>query len=250
MKKFILGIILGSLLTSGISYAYRAPKPQRITDFDENNLVILNETLEQLWDVTNGRYVDLGNKEDGVDYTFTFRGKDNEGVITWMEDEDYFRFEDDLVFNTGAGLAYGEIWMKDNTDAVTLNSAAEVQIVNFDTNGESNNMTPDHTQDYIEIDIAGIYLVTVSIHVNNNAAQSHVIDVSAFKNNGSKTEIENIHSHRALTGGSGDVGSMSMSGIASCSAGDKFEIWATTDSGDDRSVTFSDITLSIVQIGG
>ena len=40
----------------GISYAYRIPKPQRITDFDQNGLVTLNETLEQLWDVTNGRY--------------------------------------------------------------------------------------------------------------------------------------------------------------------------------------------------
>ena len=55
MKKFICGFILGSLLISGISYAYRAPKPQRITDFDQNGLVSLNETLEQLWDVTNGR---------------------------------------------------------------------------------------------------------------------------------------------------------------------------------------------------
>ena len=53
--RFIIGFILGSILISGITYAYRAPKPQRITDFDQNGLVILNETLEQLWDVTNGR---------------------------------------------------------------------------------------------------------------------------------------------------------------------------------------------------
>jgi hypothetical protein len=56
MRKFIVGLILGSLLVNGISYAYRIPKPQRITGFDQNGLVILNETLEQLWDVTNGRY--------------------------------------------------------------------------------------------------------------------------------------------------------------------------------------------------
>jgi len=57
MKKFIIGFILGSLLVSEVSYAYRMPKPQRITDFDQNGLVILNEVLEQLWDVTNGRFV-------------------------------------------------------------------------------------------------------------------------------------------------------------------------------------------------
>jgi hypothetical protein len=56
MKKLILGIILGSLLTTGISYAYRIPKPQRITDFNHNGLVILNQNLEDLWDLTNGRY--------------------------------------------------------------------------------------------------------------------------------------------------------------------------------------------------
>ena len=56
MKRFILGVIVGSLLISGISYAYRMPKPQRITDFDQNGLVILNENLERLWDITNGRF--------------------------------------------------------------------------------------------------------------------------------------------------------------------------------------------------
>lgn len=56
MKKFIIGFIIGSFLLTGISFAYRIPKPQRITDFDQNGLVILNETLEQLYDLTNGRF--------------------------------------------------------------------------------------------------------------------------------------------------------------------------------------------------
>jgi hypothetical protein len=56
MKRFICGIILGSLLVTGLSYGYRIPRPQRITDFDQNGLIILNENLEHLWDVTNGRY--------------------------------------------------------------------------------------------------------------------------------------------------------------------------------------------------
>ena len=53
--RFIIGFIIGSLLITGGSYAYRIPKPQRITDFDQNGLVTINETLEQLWDLTNGR---------------------------------------------------------------------------------------------------------------------------------------------------------------------------------------------------
>ena len=158
-------------------------------------------------------------------------------------------FKLDVNFESGAGLTYGEISAKDNATPVTLNSAAKIQITAFDTNGASNNTTPDHTNDYITCTKAGKYLVTISIHIKNNAAQNHVVDVSLYKNTGT-IEFENIHSHRNLTGGSGDIGSISMSGIVTVVANDTIEVWATTDSGSDRSVTFSDITLSIVNIGG
>lgn len=55
MKKIIIGLIIG-LTISGIAFAYRFEKPQRVTAFDDNNLVVLNRTLEQLWDLTNGRF--------------------------------------------------------------------------------------------------------------------------------------------------------------------------------------------------
>lgn len=155
----------------------------------------------------------------------------------------------DMKFVGGAGLVYGGISVKDNANAITLNSAAIVQITDFDTNDPSNNTTPDHTNDHITISIAGDYLVTVSIHINNNAAQSHVVDISLYKNNGA-TEFDNVHAHRNLTGGLGDVGSMSMAGIITVSVNDTLEVWATTGDAGDRSVTISDITVSVIQIGG
>jgi hypothetical protein len=36
----------------------------------------------------------------GVDYTLTFNGETNDGIITWMEDEDYFKFSDDVNLDT------------------------------------------------------------------------------------------------------------------------------------------------------
>ena len=57
MKKLILGLILGLILSSSISYAYRISKPQRITDFDQRGLVIVNENFERLWDMSNGRMI-------------------------------------------------------------------------------------------------------------------------------------------------------------------------------------------------
>jgi len=56
MRKSILILVLIFLAITGISNAYRTPKPQRITDFDQRGLVALNESLEQIWDLTNGRY--------------------------------------------------------------------------------------------------------------------------------------------------------------------------------------------------
>src|SRR3989304_5078943 len=49
----ILGLIF--LLVSGVD-AYRMPKPNKITKFNEGTLTQLNNALEQLWDITNGRY--------------------------------------------------------------------------------------------------------------------------------------------------------------------------------------------------
>jgi hypothetical protein len=39
-----------------------------------------------------------------VDYTLTFDGETNDGVITWMEDEDYFKFSDDIMMLGGENI--------------------------------------------------------------------------------------------------------------------------------------------------
>jgi len=36
----------------------------------------------------------------GIDYTLTFDGESNDGILTWMEDEDYLLFNDDLLMTT------------------------------------------------------------------------------------------------------------------------------------------------------
>ena len=153
---------------------------------------------------------------------------------------------DEYVKDLGK-LPCGEIWFKDNTTPITLNSAGEVQITDFDNNGESYNTSPDHTSNDITIDISGRYLIIVSLTVINDSPISHVVDVSVFKNNGT-IELQNLHSHRSLAGGSGDVGAMSLSGIITLTVNDTVEIWAITDSGVDRDVIFEDCTLTIIKI--
>jgi hypothetical protein len=154
-----------------------------------------------------------------------------------------------LLFVGTAGMVFAEISVKDNTDAVTLNSTAKVQITNFNINGLSNNATPDHTNDHITIVKAGKYFVSVSLAVQNNASQTHKVDVSLWKDNGT-TEFTNIHNHRTLSGGSTDVGAISISGIIDADVDDTLELWADTSAAANRSVTFEDLTFLILQIGG
>lgn len=48
--------------------------------------------------------IEIGSDVVGVDYTLTFRGENSDGVLTWMEDEDYFKFSDDIYMNGGENI--------------------------------------------------------------------------------------------------------------------------------------------------
>ena len=143
---------------------------------------------------------------------------------------------------------YGEIYVRDNTTNTTLNSAAEVQVVNFTTNGQSFRTTPDYTNSHITIIEGGTYLALAAIAVVNVAAQAQKIHVELSKNNNAAT-FNNIHADRGLAAGGGDTGSMSLAGLISVSAGDTIELWAHTDTAADRVVLFSDVTLTILKVG-
>lgn len=156
-------------------------------------------------------------------------------------------FGDRGRYNFGDGHTYGEISVKDNTNTVTLAAASIVQVTDFDTNGLSNNTTPDHTEDHILVNHKGIYEVSFNIHLINDAAQKHVIDVSLYANNGN-VEFLNVHGHRTMSVGT-DVGAMSGSGIVEILAGETLELWATTDSSSNRDVIFEDVNIHIVEIG-
>jgi hypothetical protein len=55
MKKILLTILFIFLMTN-VAFALRITKPQRITDYDENGLVIINDVFEKFWHILNGRY--------------------------------------------------------------------------------------------------------------------------------------------------------------------------------------------------
>lgn len=57
-KKFIVGCIVGFILATTVSVsAVRIARPIRLTQpLDESQLSRLNDTLQDIWDITNGRY--------------------------------------------------------------------------------------------------------------------------------------------------------------------------------------------------
>ena len=177
------------------------------------------------------------------------RGTERNAVMGTPSDNLTIDGAGDVLFSGGGGLAFGEISVKDNAAATTLNGTTKVQVTDFDTNGPSNNTTPAHATDDITIIKAGMYMIVVSVTVINGAAQEVALDVSVWTNNGG-TELLNLHADRTLTGGSGDVGSMSLSGIADLAVDDTVELWAAITVTANRDVIFQDVTLTLVQIGG
>ena len=151
----------------------------------------------------------------------------------------------------GGGLAFGEISTYEAGTTLTISGTGignKVQVTAFTVNGESNLTTPDHTNDHITIVKAGKYLVTISMSFESAGATSYVLSGSLWKNNGA-TQYQNVHMSRSLSGGGGDFGSSSMSGICDFATNDTIELWIWNET-NTNDVIIDDVTLSIVQIGG
>ena len=60
-------------------------------------------------------------KNENTDIALTFNATSNDGVLTWMEDEDYFLFSDDILINSTEKLQFRDT-------AIYLNSSADGQL--------------------------------------------------------------------------------------------------------------------------
>lgn len=156
----------------------------------------------------------------------------------------------DLVFvNAGSGLSYAEIHA--HNVAADLALAAQdtwYQIAAFDTDGESNNCTPDHTNDHITIVEAGDYHISLSWSGHSHNLDDYQIMVRF--NNGT-VACENITIH-TTTAVAGRVVTSAAVGTCALSATDTVEAWAlrTTGAAVERTLTTDHITLVVVQVGG
>ena len=156
-----------------------------------------------------------------------------------------------MFFVGTAGLPFAEIYAQDINSTVTITIAGKsnkVQVTAFNVNGNSNNCTPDHTNDHITITKAGMYKCSVSLAIESPAASPVQLGASVWKNNGA-TEFANVHAHRDMAGGSADRGSVCMSGIVDLAVNDTIELWVWNETSTDNFL-IDDVTLSLFQIGG
>ncbi|ASF00331.1 hypothetical protein [uncultured virus] len=71
----------------------------------------------------------------GTDITITFDGETNDGVLKWMEDEDYFQFDDDILISTNEKIQF-----RDSGIYISSNADGDLDIVSDGTAVDSINI--------------------------------------------------------------------------------------------------------------
>ncbi len=56
-----------------------------------------------------GTSITIGDGTASTDITVTFDGETSDGVLKWMEDEDYFEFSDDLLVASTEKLQFRDV---------------------------------------------------------------------------------------------------------------------------------------------
>ena len=68
-----------------------------------------------------GHGITIGLGTAGTDITLTFDGESNDGVLKWMEDEDYFEFSDDILIASAEKIQFRDT-------AISINSSTDGQL--------------------------------------------------------------------------------------------------------------------------
>jgi len=156
-----------------------------------------------------------------------------------------------IVFVGASGLPFAQIYDEDGVSTLAL--AAQdtfYQVTAFSIDGESNNATPDHTNDHITIVKAGRYEVIISIDFSQTSAVSIEYDFHVHTNNGT-VDFPCTSAHRD-TAGNQTIGNTGGVGIIDVAANDTVELWVERLSGGavSRTITFHKVSMVLSQKGG
>jgi len=203
-----------------------------------------------------GTAITIGDGTAGTDIAVTFDGETGDGVLTWMEDEDYFQFSDDLLLTTTEKLQFRDtaIYINSSTDGqLDLVADTEIQIAatTVDINGAvdiSGNTTVGGDLTVTGDDItmgtntAGMLLVADGTNFNPVAISGDVTMASSGAVTIAATSVEN----------SMLAGSIADSKLSTITTADKVSGAAIQIDGatDGTSITVADADKLLIDDGG
>ena len=89
-----------------------------------------------------GTSLTFGEGSTGTDITITFDGESNDGVLKWMEDEDYFEFSDDILVASTEKLQFRDtaLYINSSTDGqldIVADTEVQIAATTIDINGNA-----------------------------------------------------------------------------------------------------------------
>ena len=161
-----------------------------------------------------GNTLSFGDGSTDADIVITFNANGNDGVMKWMEDEDYFEFSDDILIASTEKLQFRDtaIYINSSTDGqldIVADTEVQIATTTVDINGA--------------VDISGNLTVGGSVVIGGNTLSStellYLDGVTAGTVTASKALVvdsnKDISSLRNITlTGELDAGSLDVSGDA------------------------------------
>ncbi len=203
-----------------------------------------------------GTAITIGDGTSGTDIAVTFDGESADGVLTWMEDEDYFKFSDEVLMNSTEKLLFGDTgtYIHQSADGVldlVSDSEIEINATTIDINGAvdiSGNATVGGDLTVTGDDItmgtntSGMLLVADGTNFNPVAVSGDVTMASTGAITIASTAVEN----------SMLAGSIADSKLSTISTADKVSGAAIQIDGatDGTSITVADADKLLIDDGG
>jgi len=147
--------------------------------------------------------ITLGANQD-ADIVLTFDGLANNGVLSWMEDEDYFEFSDDILIATSEKLQFRDtaIYINSSTDGqLDIVADTEIQIAattidingNVDINGTLTIGSAGISEAELEI-LDGATVTTTELNIidgDTSASATTVVDADrvVFNDDGAMKQV-------------------------------------------------------------
>ena len=146
---------------------YTRQSSSAIVDGGVIEAVDLNNEFDQLAAAFLAPTFGVGTS--GADIVLTFDGETNDGVLTWMEDEDYFLFSDDLLLATNEKLQFRDtgLYIHSSADGqldIVADTEIQIAATTIDINGAvalsgaitgATNITLSGELDAATLDISG-----------------------------------------------------------------------------------------------